>query len=67
MKVKTDDNRVSIVLIPENDEEKEFLRSWWANAHYGSVKIQYHFRDTKIGSIGMRVFKEQQTILKVGQ
>lgn len=65
MKVDIDNEQVTLVLIPENEEEKEFLQSWWANANFGSVDLQYHFRDIKTGAIGIRVYKEEKSILRV--
>lgn len=65
MKIDMDVYGVSFELIPETEEEKEFLQSWWANGNYGSIDIHYRSVNTKTGAIGLRLYKQTAEMLKV--
>ncbi len=55
---------VSFELIPENEKEKAFLESWWAHGNFGSIDIHYRFKNTKTGSIGLRLYKQMAEMLE---
>ena len=65
MKIDMSVEGVSFELIPENEEDKAFLKSWFANGRYGSIDIHYRFENTKTGSIGLRLYKQTAEMLKV--
>ena len=65
MKVDMNVEGVSIVLKPENDEERAFLKSWWINSHHGAgLEIVCRFRNTKTDAIGLRIYKKEQVMLR---
>ncbi len=65
MKVDMNVEGVSIVLKPENDKERAFLKSWWTNVHWGAgIEIVYRFRNTKTDAIGLRIYKKEQVMLR---
>jgi len=65
MKASVESDEVTLVLTPENEEEKALLKSWWANATFGRIDVQYRFFNPKTGAIGIRVYKQEQTMLRV--